>query len=51
MKNWKPSAESILSTGPVVPVIVVKKLELAVAMGIALVAGGVRVLQVTMVSV
>jgi len=27
MKNWKTSAESILTTGPVVPVIVVKKLE------------------------
>ncbi|STL71392.1 2-keto-3-deoxygluconate 6-phosphate aldolase [Escherichia coli] len=24
MKNWKTSAESILTTGPVVPVIVVK---------------------------
>ncbi|BBU83322.1 hypothetical protein EIMP300_47220 [Escherichia coli] len=30
MKNWKTSAESILTTGPVVPVIVVKKLEHAV---------------------
>ena len=27
MKNWKTSAESILTTGPVVPVIVVKKLN------------------------
>ena len=26
MKNWKTSAESILTTGPVVPVIVVNKL-------------------------
>ncbi len=32
MKNWKTSAESILTTGPVVPVIVVKKLEHAVPM-------------------
>lgn len=31
MKNWKTSAESILTTGPVVPVIVVK-LEHAVPM-------------------
>lgn len=27
MKNWKTSAEAILTTGPVVPVIVVNKLE------------------------
>ena len=46
MKNWKTSAESILTTGPVVPVIVVKKLEHAVAMAKALVAGGGRVLEV-----
>ena len=38
MKNWKTSAESILTTGPVVPVIVVKKLEHAVPMAKALVA-------------
>ena len=48
MKNWKTSAESILTTGPVVPVIVVKKLEHAVPMAKALVAGGVRVLEVTL---
>lgn len=48
MKNWKTSAESILTTGPVVPVIVVKKLEYAVPMAKALVAGGVRVLEVTL---
>ncbi|HBU2742886.1 MAG TPA: keto-deoxy-phosphogluconate aldolase, partial [Klebsiella sp.] len=27
MKNWKTTAEAILTSGPVVPVIVVKKLE------------------------
>ncbi len=48
MKNWKTSAESILTTGPVVPVIVVKKLEHAVPMAKALVAGGVRVLEMTL---
>lgn len=32
MKNWKTSAEAILTTGPVVPVIVVNKLEHAVPM-------------------
>ena len=41
MKNWKTSAEQILTTGPVVPVIVVNKLEHAVPMAKALVAGGV----------
>lgn len=48
MKNWKMSAEQILTTGPVVPVIVVNKLEHAVPMAKALVAGGVRVLEVTL---
>lgn len=48
MSNWKTSAEQILTTGPVVPVIVVNKLEHAVPMAKALVAGGVKVLEVTL---
>lgn len=48
MNNWKTSAEQILKTGPVVPVIVVKNIEHAVPMAKALVAGGVRVLEVTL---
>lgn len=48
MKNWKMSAEQVLSTGPVVPVIVVKQPEHAVPMAKALVAGGIRVLEVTL---
>ncbi|PIJ51449.1 keto-deoxy-phosphogluconate aldolase [Erwinia sp. OLTSP20] len=48
MKNWNNSAEKILTTGPVVPVIVVNKLEHAVPMAQALVAGGIRVLEVTL---
>lgn len=48
MKNWKTSAEQILTAGPVVPVIVVNKLEHAVPMAKALVAGGVRVLELTL---
>ncbi|MEA9392981.1 bifunctional 4-hydroxy-2-oxoglutarate aldolase/2-dehydro-3-deoxy-phosphogluconate aldolase [Acerihabitans sp. TG2] len=48
MKNWKTSAESILTSGPVVPVIVINKLEQAVPLARALVAGGVRVLEVTL---
>ena len=47
-ENWKTTAEAILTNGPVVPVIVVKKLEHAVPMAKALVAGGVRVLEVTL---
>ena len=41
MKNWKTSAEQILTAGPVVPVIVINKLEQAVPLAKALVAGGV----------
>ncbi|MGC6386951.1 bifunctional 4-hydroxy-2-oxoglutarate aldolase/2-dehydro-3-deoxy-phosphogluconate aldolase [Ewingella sp. S1.OA.A_B6] len=48
MKNWKTSAEHILTSGPVVPVIVINKLEHAVPLAKALVAGGVRVLEVTL---
>lgn len=48
MKNWQVSAEQILTQGPVVPVIVINKLEHAVPMAKALVAGGVRVLEVTL---
>lgn len=48
MKNWRISAEQILTAGPVVPVIVVNKLEHAVPMAEALVAGGVKVLEVTL---
>ena len=48
MKNWKISAEQVLSTGPVVPVIVVNQPEHAVPMAKALVAGGIRVLEVTL---
>jgi 2-dehydro-3-deoxyphosphogluconate aldolase/(4S)-4-hydroxy-2-oxoglutarate aldolase len=48
MKNWHVSAEEILTQGPVVPVIVINQLEHAVPMAKALVAGGVRVLEVTL---
>src|SRR5690606_37026546 len=48
MKNWKISAEANLTTGPDVPVIGVSDLHDAVPMGWALVAGGVRVLEVTL---
>ncbi|PLR35405.1 keto-deoxy-phosphogluconate aldolase [Chimaeribacter californicus] len=48
MKNWKVSAEQILTSGPVVPVIVINELEHAVPLAKALVAGGVKVLEVTL---
>jgi 2-dehydro-3-deoxyphosphogluconate aldolase / (4S)-4-hydroxy-2-oxoglutarate aldolase len=48
MKSWKTSAEQIMTAGPVVPVIVINKLEQAVPLAKALMAGGVRVLEVTL---
>lgn len=48
MNNWKTSAETILTSGPVVPVIVIQKLEHAVPLAKALVAGGVKVLEVAL---
>ncbi|MEN3259349.1 bifunctional 4-hydroxy-2-oxoglutarate aldolase/2-dehydro-3-deoxy-phosphogluconate aldolase [Sodalis endosymbiont of Spalangia cameroni] len=48
MNNWKTSAETILTSGPVVPVIVIQKREHAVPLAKALVAGGVKVLEVTL---
>jgi len=47
-KNWKISALEILKTGPVVPVIVINNLDHAVPLAKALVAGGVKVLEVTL---
>lgn len=48
MKNWQVSAEQILTQSPVVPVIVIQKLEQAVPLAKALIAGGIRVLEVTL---
>lgn len=48
MKNWQVQAEQILTQGPVVPVIVIQKLEDAVPLAKALIAGGIRVLEVTL---
>lgn len=48
MKNWKRSAEEVLSLGPVVPVIVIEDIKDAVPLAKALVAGGVKVLEVTL---
>jgi len=48
IQNWKISALDVLKTGPVVPVIVIKNLDHAVPLAKALVAGGVKVLEVTL---
>jgi 2-dehydro-3-deoxyphosphogluconate aldolase / (4S)-4-hydroxy-2-oxoglutarate aldolase len=48
MDNWKISAQEILNNGPVVPVMVIKKLEHAVPLARALVKGGIKVLEVTL---
>jgi 2-dehydro-3-deoxyphosphogluconate aldolase / (4S)-4-hydroxy-2-oxoglutarate aldolase len=47
-KNWKLSALDLLNTGPVVPVIVINNLDHAVPLAKALLAGGIKVLEVTL---
>ena len=47
-RSWKIEAAEILAMGPVVPVMVIKKLEDAVPLAKALVKGGVRVLEITL---
>ncbi|HAT43150.1 MAG TPA: keto-deoxy-phosphogluconate aldolase [Rheinheimera sp.] len=46
--NWQLKPETLFAQGPVVPVIVIKDLATAVPLAKALVAGGVRVLEVTL---
>lgn len=48
MKTCKKTAEEILSIGPVVPVIVINDIKDAVPLAKALVAGGVKTLEVTL---
>lgn len=48
MKHWKKSAEEILTASPVVPVIVINDVKDAVPLAKALLAGGVRTLEVTL---
>ncbi|WP_339723421.1 bifunctional 4-hydroxy-2-oxoglutarate aldolase/2-dehydro-3-deoxy-phosphogluconate aldolase [uncultured Paraglaciecola sp.] len=47
-KNWKMTSEEIFSQGPVVPVLVIKDVAHAVPLAKALIAGGIRVLEVTL---
>lgn len=48
MNDQMLSAQSVLNAGPVVPVIVIRELHQAVPLARALVAGGIRVLEVTL---
>lgn len=47
-RHWKIQPEEVLRQGPVVPVMVIQKLEQAVPLARALVAGGIRVLEITL---
>ena len=47
-RKWRMQPGEILRQGPVVPVIVIRKVEQAVPLAKALVAGGIRVLEITL---
>ena len=47
-KHWKIAPLEVLNAGPVVPVIVIKKIEQAVPLAQALLKGGIKVLEVTL---
>jgi 2-dehydro-3-deoxyphosphogluconate aldolase / (4S)-4-hydroxy-2-oxoglutarate aldolase len=47
-RHWQIQPEEVLRQGPVVPVMVIHKLEQAVPLARALVAGGIRVLEITL---
>lgn len=47
-ENWKMAPLDVLKTGPVVPVIVIRKIEQAVPLARALLKGGIKVLEVTL---
>ncbi len=47
-RSWKIAPLDVLNSGPVVPVIVIKKIEHAVPLAKALLKGGVKVLEVTL---
>ena len=46
--NWNRSSAEIFAMGPVVPVLVIKDVEHAVPLAHALIAGGIKVLEVTL---
>ena len=47
-RNWKMAPAEVFAQGPVVPVMVIKELAHAVDLARALVAGGIRVLEITL---
>ena len=47
-QNWQLQPETLFAQGPVVPVIVIKDLATAVPLAKALLAGGIKVLEVTL---
>jgi 2-dehydro-3-deoxyphosphogluconate aldolase/(4S)-4-hydroxy-2-oxoglutarate aldolase len=47
-KHWKIAPLDVLNAGPVVPVIVIQKIEQAVPLAQALLKGGLKVLEVTL---
>lgn len=47
-EKWKKSAREILENGPVIPVMVIEKVVHAVPLAKALVAGGIRVLEIVL---
>ncbi len=47
-RNWKMESAEVFARGPVVPVMVIKELAHAVPLARALVAGGIRVLEITL---
>lgn len=48
MNNWKISSADVFSQGPVVPVLVIERVEDAIPIAEALIAGGINVLEVTL---
>ncbi|MDD5214809.1 MAG: keto-deoxy-phosphogluconate aldolase, partial [Methylococcales bacterium] len=46
--NWKVQPSTVLNASPVMPVMVIQDLENAVPLAKALVAGGIRVLEITL---
>ncbi len=48
MNNWKITSADVFSQGPVVPVLVIEKVEDALPIAKALIAGGINVLEVTL---
>jgi 2-dehydro-3-deoxyphosphogluconate aldolase/(4S)-4-hydroxy-2-oxoglutarate aldolase len=48
MINWKITSADVFSQGPVVPVLVIEKVEDALPIARALMEGGIRVLEVTL---